>query len=171
MTSYKLTDLNSDILNKIYEEITNRNKGEIREIAVFKEKYKKYMEENGFNPKHFYKWPGDGDGEYDFEITTTYQVCLNDPDYMDAEEVALMIQNWIEDYANSLSYNQKNDIIYWYGFNKALKIFYDWNLIVLDRDNDEICAFIRKQNIDVALIFQILKEAVKFYPSSVWRKD
>jgi hypothetical protein len=44
-------------------------------------------------------------------------------------------------------------------------------MIVLERDNDEICAFIRNENIDSRLIFQILKEAVEFYPSSEWKED
>ena len=172
MTSYKLTDLNSDILNKIYEEIINRNKGEISEIAVFKEKYKKYMEENGFNPKHFRKMPGYGDGEYDVEITRTYQVCLDDPEFMDAENVGLMIDAWIVKYAHVLPSNEKNNIICWYGMNKAYSLFIDF--IKNFRSHDiNLDKYLLDDSIDleIELVYPILCEVVEFNPSSEWRND
>ena len=172
MTSYKLTDLNSDILNKIYEEITNRNKGEIREIVVFEGMYKKFMEENGFNPKHFRIFPYNDDIGYYNEITTTYQMCLDDPDCTDAEHVACTIEEWIMKYAYELlSCDEKNNIICWYGIKEAFDLFYDWNRIVLKNNNNAICAYMQKENIDSSMVFQILKEVVEFNPSSEWRND
>jgi hypothetical protein len=171
MTSYKLTDLNSDILNKIYEEITNRNKGEIREIAVFKESYKKYMEKKGFNPKHFRKMPGCGDGEYDVEITSTYQVCLDYPEFMDANEVGLMIDGWIVDEAADLPSNEKNNIICWYGMNKAYSLFIKY--IKNFRHDINLDKYLQDDSFDpeMELVYLILCEVVEFNPSSEWRNN
>jgi hypothetical protein len=173
MTSYKLTDLNSDILNKIYEEITNRNKGEIREIAVFKEKYKKFMEKYGMNPKHFRKWPSDGDGEFDFEINTTYKVILDDPDYKDAEYLAAMIRRWIIKYSELLSLDEKNNIICWYGIHKVLSLFYDHCQIQRHESESEICGAFTDPNcgLESTFAFLILCDEVEFNSSSEWRKD
>ena len=94
----KFHDLNSDVLSQIFEQVTIQNRNE---IAIFKTKYDKFIQDKGY-------------GGIDF---TNAEVLV------DAKEDE--VHDWINSYIDNLSQNQVNVILCDYGINKALKLMYD----------------------------------------------
>jgi hypothetical protein len=133
--STKIHDLNSDILTQIFEEVTIQNRDE---IAIFKTKYDKFIQDKGY-------------GDIDF---TNAQVCVDDKE----DEV----HDWICDYMNNLSQNQINVILCDYGINKALKQIYDFHTIGMGDSDADFCEELLINPSDRQMVELIFKGEAKF---------
>ena len=94
----KLYQMNTDVLCKIFEEVTIQNRDE---IAIFKEKYNKCILDKGYSDRDF------NNREFDSAF----------------EEM----EDWIGDYVSSLKQRQINSILCDYGINKALLLLHDFH--------------------------------------------
>ena len=142
-TSIKIHDLNSDILTQIFEEVTIQNRDE---IAIFKTKYDKFIQDKGY-------------GDIDF---TDAQVSA------DAKEDN-EVHDWIYSYINNLSQNQVNVILCDYGINKAIKLVYDFHTNGMGDSDAEFCEEFLFNPPDIQMVDLILKDEAKFM--SDWRQD
>ena len=110
-TSTKIHELNSDILTRIFEEVSIQNRDE---IAIFKSKYDKFIHDKGY-------------GDIDF---TNAELCLDHTLKGDK------VRHWIYNYIKNLSQNQINSILCDYGINKALQLKYDYHMGMGDSNTD-----------------------------------
>ena len=134
-----LNEMNTDILSKIFDEVTIQNRDE---VAIFTEKYDKFIQSKGY-------------ADMDFKDAI--------PDCDSFEEV----QDWIGDYISSLNQAQINSILCDYGINKALMRFHDWYTIGLGDTADDICEEIKMNHGEENMVQLILNDAVNF--NSNWR--
>jgi hypothetical protein len=138
----KLEELNSDILSLIFKEVTIQNRDE---IAIFKTKYDKLIQDKGY-------------GGIDF---TNAEVCVDDRE----DEV----HDWIADYIKILSQNQVNAILCDYGINKALKLVYDFHTIGLGDGDADFCEELLLNPSDRQMVELIFKDEAKFM--SDWKEN
>ena len=138
--STKIHDLNSDILSQIFEEVTIQNRDE---IAIFKTKYDKFIQDKGY-------------GDIDF---TNADVCV---DHREDE-----VHDWICDYMNNLSQNQINVILCDYGINNALKMIYEFHTIAMGDCDADFCEDILFNPSDRQMVLLILKDNANFM--SAWK--
>ena len=131
----KLEDLNSDILSQIFQEVTIQNRDE---IAIFKTKYDKFIQDKGY-------------GGIDF----TNAGVLED----DKEDD---VHHWISDYLKNLTQNQVNSILCQYGINKAIKLIYDFHIIGLGDKDAEFCEELLWNPSDMQMVELIFKEEAEF---------
>lgn len=117
-TSTKIHELNSDILTRIFEEVSIQNRDE---IAIFKSKYDKFIHDKGY-----------GDIDFTNIDFTNAELCL------DLNLKADKVRHWIYNYIKNLSQNQINSILCDYGINKALQLKYDYHMGMCD-SNTEFC--------------------------------
>jgi hypothetical protein len=136
-----LHQMNTDILSKIFEEVTIQNKDE---VAVFREKYNQYILEKEYTDK-------------DFSDACEFDV--------DCDEV----ENWIDNYVTSLKQTQKNSILCNYGISNALMLLRDFHIIGMGDNADDICEDIEMKIAEGNMVELILKDAVGF--NSKWRQN
>ena len=134
-TSTKIHELNTDILTRIFEEVSIQNRDE---IAAFKSKYDKFIYDKGY-------------GNLDF---TDAGVC---EDKREDE-----VHHWIYNYINNLSQNQINVILCDYGINKALKLIYNYHTIGMGDSDAEFCEELLFDPSDRQMVDLILKDEAKF---------
>lgn len=134
-TSTKIHELNSDILTRIFEEVSIQNRDE---IAIFKSKYDKFIHDKGY-------------GNLDF---INADVCV---DHREDE-----VHDWIYDYIDNLSQNKINVILCDYGINKALKLIYDYHTIGMGDSDAAFCEDLLFTPSDRQMVRLILKDEAKF---------
>jgi hypothetical protein len=142
-------DLNADILDRIYTEVSIQN---IDEIAIFKYKYNEFIKENEYLGFDFTSVP-----DY---TTDDITMCVFDT-----------IQDWISDYINELDQNQINTIICRYGINKSIVLLQDFHRVGLGDSSHEICEIMEDERfqVDRKMVEIIMKDCVNF--ASDWRKN
>jgi hypothetical protein len=133
-TSTKIHELNSDILTRIFEEVSIQNRNE---IAIFKSKYDKFIHDKGY-------------GDIDF---TNAELCLD----LRADTV----HDWIYNYIKNLSQNQINSILCDYGINKALQLKYDYHIGMGD-SNTDFCEELLLNPADKEMVELIFLNEAKF---------
>ena len=139
--STKFHDLNSDVLSRIFEEVIIQNRDE---IAIFKTKYNKFIQGNGY---------GDFEnGVYDF-IKTGVSVWDMEDEVID----------WIRDYIKNLSQNQINVILCDYGINKALKLMYDISKKFEMGDDEDFCEKLLSNPSDTQMVELIFRDEIQFF--------
>lgn len=90
----------------------------------------------------------------------------NISDNENSEQIRDIINHYIK---KVITKKTINDIIYEYGFSKALKLFYDYQKICLESDYNEICEIISDENygIEISIVELIFNDAIGFETS--WR--
>lgn len=136
-----LSQMNTDILSKIFEEVTIQNKDE---VSIFKEKYNQYILENEYTDK-------------DFSDACEFDVKCDE------------VEDWIDNYVSSLKQTQTNSILCNYGINKALMLLRDFHVIGMGDNADDICEDIEMNLAEKNMVELILKDAVGF--NIKWRQN
>jgi len=142
-------DLNSDILDKIYTEVSIQN---IDEIAIFKHKYNEFIKEKEYMGFDFTSDPD--------HTTDDITMCAFDT-----------IENWISNYIKELDQNQINTIICRYGINKSIVLLHDFHRVGLGDSSHEICEIMEDERfqVDRNMVEIMMKDCVNF--GSDWRKN
>jgi hypothetical protein len=135
--------MNTDILGKIFEEVTNQNKDE---VIIFKEKYNQFIVERQYSDRDFC-------GARGAVLETEF------------EEV----EDWIGNYISSLKQTQINSILCNYGINKALLLLRDFHTIGMGDTMDDVYEEIEMCNIEENMTKLILKDEVNF--NSNWKHN
>lgn len=130
----KLDQMNTDVLCKIFEEVTIQNRDE---IAIFKEKYNKHIIHKGYSDRDF-----------------------NNLEFDSAFED---MEDWIGDYVSSLKQRQINSILCDYGINKALLLLHDFHKIGMGDTADDICEVIEICQTEETMVQLVLSDAVNFH--------
>lgn len=130
----KLDQMNTDVLCKIFEEVTIQNRDE---IAIFKEKYNKRIIHKGYSDRDF-----------------------NNLEFDSAFED---MEDWIGDYVSSLKQRQINSILCDYGINKALLLLHDFHKIGMGDTADDICEVIEICQTEETMVQLVLSDAVNFH--------
>ena len=138
-----LHQMNTDILGKIFEEVTNQNKDE---VIIFKEKYNQFIVERQYSDRDFC-------GARGAVLETEF------------EEV----EDWIGNYISSLKQTQINSILCNYGINKALLLLRDFHTIGMGDTMDDVYEEIEMCNIEENMTKLILKDEVNF--NSNWKHN
>ena len=138
-----LHQMNTDILGKIFEEVTNQNKDE---VIIFKEKYNQFIVERQYSDRDFC-------GALGAVLETEF------------EEV----EDWIGNYISSLKQTQINSILCNYGINKALLLLRDFHTIGMGDTMDDVYEEIEMCNIEENMTKLILKDEVNF--NSNWKHN
>ena len=144
-----LFDLNADILDRIYTEVSIQN---IDEIAIFKYKYNEFIKENEY---------------LGFDFTSV-------PDHMNDDITICVfetIEDWISNYIKKLDQNQINTIICRYGINKSIVLLQDFHRVGLGDSSHEICEIMEDERfqVDRKMVEIIMRDCVNF--GSNWRKN
>lgn len=142
-------DLNADILDRIYTEVSIQN---IDEIAIFKYKYNEFIKENEY---------------LGFDFTSV-------PDHMNDDITIYVfetIEDWISDYVKELNQNQINTIICRYGINKSIVLLQDFHRVGLGDSSHEICEIMEDERfqVDRKMVEIIMRDCVNF--GSNWRNN
>ena len=135
-------DLNADILDRIYTEVSIQN---IDEIAIFKYKYNEFIKENEY---------------LGFDFTSV-------PDHMNDDITICVfetIEDWISDYVKKLDQNQINTIICRYGINKSIVLLQDFHRVGLGDSSYEICEIMEDERfqVDRKMVEIIMRDCVNF---------